>query len=416
MNDIYVVGVGMTQFGRLLERSVYDMVGEAVGLALKDAGCTTVDIGAAYYGTMTNGQFQGQTAIPGPIAMRRLGIEGVPVFTVENACATGSSAFNLATLALRAGSCDIALAVGVEKMNIPDKAKMFTAFDGGWDVSTVEENKKTLLAMGEGIVPPPGTMSERPYSVFMDVYAAICRNHMMRYGTTQRQIAAVASKNHGHSVHNPLAQFQQPFSIEQVLASPPIAYPLTTAMCSPISDGAAAAILCNAAGLKRLSAAGVDTSRAVRVLASVIQTGSTRSLDEPQKIVAHLGALKAYDQAGVSPSDVNVAEVHDASAIGEILNAESLMLVPFGEGGPAAERGDFTVGGRMPVNPSGGLESKGHPIGATGLGQIHELVTQLRGEAGKRQVDNARIAIQENGGGLYGIEEAVVAITILAKQ
>jgi acetyl-CoA acetyltransferase len=413
MSDIYVVGVGMTAFGRLLEKSVYDMVGEAVGLALKDAGCETADIGSAFYGTMTNGQFQGQTAIPGPIAMRRLGIEGVPVVTVENACATGSSAFNLATQALRAGSCDIALAVGAEKMNIPDKAKMFSAFDGGWDVSTVEQNKATLLAMGNGMVPPPGTMSERPYSVFMDVYAAIFRNHMLRYGTTQRQIAAVAAKNHQHSVHNPLAQFQQPFTIEEVLASPPIAYPLTTLMCSPISDGAAAVVLCNAAGLKRLNGAG---SRAVRVLASVIQTGSSRSLDEPFKIVAHLAAKKAYEQAGVAPADVDVAEVHDASAIGEILNAESLMLVPFGEGGPAAERGDFTIGGRLPINPSGGLESKGHPIGATGLGQIHELVTQLRGEAGKRQVSNARVAIQENGGGLYGIEEAVVAVTILAKQ
>lgn len=412
MSNIYVVGVGMTAFGRLLDKTVYDMVGEAVGLALKDAECATADIGTAFYGTMTNGLFQGQTSIPGPIAMRRLGIQGVPVYTVENACATGSSAFNLAAMALRAGSCDIALAVGVEKMNIPDKAKMFAAFDGGWDVSTVEENKKALLAMGEGIVPPAGSMSERPYSVFMDVYAAICRNHMLRYGTTQRQIAAVAAKNHAHSVHNPLAQFQKAFSIEEVLASPPIAYPLTTLMCSPISDGAAAAVLCNEEGLKRLKGAG---GRAVRVLASIIQTGSDRGLDEPHKIVAHLAARKAYEVAGVAPGDVDVAEVHDASAIGEILNAESLMLVPFGEGGPAAERGDFTVGGRMPINPSGGLESKGHPVGATGLGQIHELVTQLRGEAGKRQVANARIAIQENGGGLFGIEEAVVAVTLLAR-
>jgi len=413
MSEIFVVGVGMTPFGRLLERSVYDMVGEAVSLAVKDAGCEAGDIGSAFYATLTNGQFQGQTAIPGPIAMRRIGIEGVPVFTVENACASGSSAFNLATLALRAGSCDIALAVGAEKMNIPDKAKMFTAFDGGWDVSTVEQNKKTLLAMGEGVIPPPGTMSERPYSVFMDVYAAICRNHMQRYGTTQRQIAAVASKNHTHSVYNPLAQFREPFTVDQVLASPPISYPLTTLMCSPISDGAAAVVLCNAAGLKRLNGA---AQRAVRVLASVVQTGSDRALDEPEKIVACLAAKKAYELAGVAPSDVSVAEVHDASAIGEILNAESLMLVPFGEGGPAAERGDFTIGGRIPINPSGGLESKGHPIGATGLGQIHELVTQLRGEAGNRQVANARIAIQENGGGLYGIEEAVVAVSILAKQ
>jgi acetyl-CoA acetyltransferase len=413
MNEIYIVGVGMTAFGRLLERSVYDLVGEAVGLALTDAACRKEDIGSAFYATLTNGQFQGQTAIPGPIAMRRLGIEGIPVFTVENACAAGSSAFNLATMALRAGSCDIALAVGAEKMNIPDKAKMFAAFDGGWDVTTVEQNKSTLLAMGEGVAPPPGTMSERPYSVFMDVYAAICRNHMLRYGTTRRQIAAVASKNHQHSVHNPLAQFQKAFSIDEVLASPPIAYPLTTLMCSPISDGAAAVVLCNADGLQRLNG---NRGRAVRVLASVIQTGTSRTLDEPHKIVAHLAAKKAYDLAGVAPADVSVAEVHDASAIGEILNAESLMLVPPGEGGPAAERGDFTIGGRIPINPSGGLESKGHPIGATGLGQIHELVTQLRGEAGKRQVANARIAIQENGGGLYGIEEAVVAVNILAKQ
>lgn len=413
MTEVYVVGVGMTAFGRLLERSVYDLVGEAVSLALADAGCTTTDIGSAFYATLTNGQFQGQTAIPGPIAMRRAGFEGIPVFSVENACAAGSSAFNLATMALRAGSCDIALAVGAEKMNIPDKAKMFSAFDGGWDVSTVEQNKTTLLAMGEAIVPPPGTVSERPYSVFMDVYAAICRHHMGTYGTTQRQIAAVAAKNHAHSVHNPLAQFQTAFSIEQVLASPPICYPLTTLMCSPISDGAAAVVLCNSDGLKHLQGAG---GRAIRVLASVVQTGTSRGLDEPHKIVAHLAALKAYALAGVSPADVDVAEVHDASAIGEILNAESLMLVPFGEGGPAAERGDFTVGGRIPINPSGGLESKGHPIGATGLGQIHELVTQLRGEAGKRQVEKARIAIHENGGGLYGIEEAVVVVNILAKS
>ncbi len=412
MSEIYIVGVGMTPFGRLLERSVYDMVGEAVGLALNDARCGIPDIGSAFYATVNNGQFQGQSAIPGPIAMRRLGIEGIPVFTVENACASGSSAFNLATMALRAGSCDIALAVGAEKMNIPDKAKMFSAFDGGWDVSCVEQNKATLLAMGEGIVPPPGTVSQKPYSVFMDVYAALCRYHMKAFGTTQRQIASVAAKNHKHSVHNPLSQFRDPYGIEQVLASPPISYPLTLLMCSPISDGAASVVLCNADGVKRLN--GVS-GRAVRVLASVVQTGSARRIDEPHKIVAHLAAKKAYEQAGVAPGDVDVAEVHDASAMGEILNAESLMLAPFGEGGPAAERGDFTIGGRIPINPSGGLESKGHPIGATGLGQIHELVTQLRGEAANRQVDNARVAIQENGGGLYGIEEAVVAVNVLAK-
>ena len=415
MNDIYVVGVGMTPFGRLLERSVYDMVGEAVGLALKDAGCGTADIGSAFYATLTNGQFQGQTAIPGPIAMRRLGIEGIPVFTVENACAAGSSAFNLATLALRAGSCDIALAVGAEKMNIPDKAQDVRRLRRRLGrVDRRSRTRRRCWRWAKASCRRRAPCPSKPYSVFMDVYAALCRHHMKTYGTTQRQIAAVAAKNHQHSVHNPLAQFREPCSIEQVLASPPIAYPLTMLMCSPISDGAAAV---GAVQRRRPEAPERRRWRApCACWPASCRPASTRRIDEPHKIVAHLAAKKAYEQAGVAPGDVDVAEVHDASAMGEILNAESLMLVPFGEGGPAAERGDFTVGGRIPINPSGGLESKGHPIGATGLGQIHELVTQLRGEAGKRQVDGARIAIQENGGGLYGIEEAVVAVNILAKQ
>ncbi|MGO9756898.1 MAG: thiolase family protein [Roseiarcus sp.] len=412
MNDIYVVGVGMTQFGRLPNRTVYDLVGEAVSLALQDAKCGTADIGSAYFANATAGPLQGQTSIPGPIALRRCGIEGIPVFSVENACASGSSAFYLAALALQAGVCDMALAVGAEKMNVPDKAKMFAVFDGGWDVSTIEQNRATLLALGAGVEPPPGTVSERPYSVFMDVYAALCRNHMRRYGVTQRQIASVAAKNHWHSVHNPLSQFRDDYTIEQVLAAPPICYPLTLPMCSPISDGAAAAVLCKADGLKRVMGA---ERRAVRLLASVVQTGVARTEDEPHKNISHLAAKKAYERAGVGPGDVDVAEVHDATAFGEIANAESLMLAPLGEGGPSAERGEFTIGGRVPINPSGGLESKGHPIGATGLGQIHELVMQLRGEAGSRQVEGARIAIQENGGGLYGIEEAVVAVNIFAQ-
>jgi len=410
MSKTYVVGVGMTPFGRHLDKSLYDLSGAAIQLALEDAGCTAADIGAVYSATCTAGTLQGQSIIPGPIAARRSGIEGVPVYSVENACASGSSAFNLAVLALEAGACDIALALGFEKMNIADKAKMFGVFDAGWDITTVEQNKAALLALGAGVEPPPGSTSPKPYSVFMDVYAAFARNHMKRYGTTQRQFAAVAAKNHRHAVHNPLAQYREAMSVEQILASPPITYPLTMAMCSPISDGAAAVVLCNEDGLRRLGGG----KRAVRVLASIIQTGITRSADETEKSIGHRAAQKAYELSGVAPSDVNVAEVHDASAVGEILNAEALMLVPFGEAGPAAERGDFTIGGRIPINPSGGLESKGHPIGATGLGQIHELVTQLRGEAGARQVADARIAIHENGGGLYGIEEAVVAVNMFA--
>ena len=412
MANVYIVGTGMTPFGRAPEKSVAQLAGEAIALALADAGCSRGQVGAAFYAGATNGPLQGQTSIPGPIALRRAGFGGIPVYSVENACASGSSALNLAVQAVQAGSCDVALAVGAEKMNVSDKAKMFAVFDGGWDVTTVDENKAALLELGTGVEPPPGSVSDRPYSVFMDIYAAFCRSHMRRYGTTQRQIAAVAAKNHQHSVHNPLSQYRDPLTVEQVLAAPPITYPLTLPMCSPISDGAAAVVVCSEDGLRRL---GASACRAVAVLASVVQVGVDHPSERREQGVGRLAARRAYEIAGVAPDDVDVAEVHDATAMGEILNAEALMLAAWGEGGPAAERGDFTLGGRLPINPSGGLESKGHPIGATGLGQIHELVAQLRGEAGARQVEGARVAIQENGGGLYGIEEAVVAVNILAR-
>lgn len=412
MTKVYIAGISMTPFGRAPELSVYELVSTAIDGALNDAGCSREAIGAAYYTGATNGTLQGQYFIPGPIALRRSGIQGIPVYTVENACASGSSAFNLAVQSIEAGTCDIALAVGCEKMFVEDKAKMFSVFDAGWDVSTVEENEANLLALGAGVEPPPGTVSDKPYSLFMDVYAAFCRNHMKRYGTTQRQIAAVAAKNHQHSVHNPLSQYRQPFTIDEVLKSPPITYPLTLPMCAPISDGAAAAVVCSEDGLKRLNGA---AGRAVEVLASVVQMGVEHPSEDREKGIGHLAARRAYDLASVGPDDVDVAEVHDATAMGEILNSEALMLAPWGEGGPAAERGDFSLGGRLPINTSGGLESKGHPISATGLGQLFELVTQLRGEAGQRQVEGARVAIQENGGGLIGIEEAVLAINILAR-
>lgn len=412
MTQVYIAGVGMTPFGRHLDKSIHDLSSAAAALALQDAGADPLVIEAVYFASATNGALQGQHSIPGPIAARRAGLSGVPVFSVENACASGSSAFNLAVTAIRAGEADVALALGAEKMNIADKARMFAVFDSGWDIETVEANKATLLALGAGIEPPPGTTSDKPYSVFMDAYAAFCRQHMRRYGTTQRQIAAVAAKNHTHSVHNPLAQFRDAMGIAQVLGAPPITYPLTLPMCSPISDGAAATVVCSEAGLRKLGAAG----RAVKVLASVILTGVEHDPEEREKGIGYRTAQRAYERAGIGPDAIDVAEVHDATAMGELLNVEALGLVPFGLAGPAAERGDFTLGGRLPVNPSGGLESKGHPIAATGLGQIHELVTQLRGEAGARQVEGARIAAHENGGGLLGIEEAVVAVNLLAKD
>jgi acetyl-CoA acetyltransferase len=285
-------------------------------------------------------------------------------------------------------------------------------FEAGWDVSRVDEQVAALQHLGDGVVPPPGSESDRPFSRFMSIYAAMCRHHMKTFGTTQRQIAAVAAKNHQHSVHNPFSQYRKAFTIDEVLAAPPITYPLTLPMCSPLSDGAAAVIVCSDEGLRRI---GADRARAVRVAASVVRSFTLRGIDEPQRHITHLAAQAAYAQAGLGPGDMHVAEVHDASAMGEILQAESLGFVPLGGGGPAAERGDFSIGGRIPINPSGGLESKGHPLGATGLGQIFELVTQLRGEAGARQVHGARHAIQENGGGLVGVEEGAVAIHILTR-
>ena len=412
MTDVYIAGIAMTVFGRHPERSLEDLAGEALAGALKDAGCTVADLGVAYYSGMTNGPLQGQISIPGQVVFSKIGVEGIPVYNVENACASGSSAFNLAVQSLKAGTTDVALALGSEKMNIPDKLKAFAIFEGGWDVARAEQNYQTLVKMGEGIVPPPGSESDKPYSKFMAIYAAMCRWHMKTFGTTQRQIAAVCAKNHQHSVHNPYSQFRKPFTIDEVLAAPPITYPITLPMCAPLSDGAAAAILCTRAGLERI---GADRGRAIRVAASVIRSFTHRGVDEYEKSVGRRAALAAYEQAGLGPEDIDVAEVHDASAMGEILQSENLGLVPFGDGGPAAERGEFTVGGRIPINPSGGLESKGHPLGATGIGQLYELVTQLRGEAGARQVDGARHAIQENGGGMQGVEEAAVAIHILSR-
>lgn len=412
MEPIFIAGVGMTPFGRHLAYSVQDLTRQAVQAALQDAGCALDQLQAAYFANATQGHMEGQHMVRGQLALRAMGVQGIPIVNVENACASASTALHLAVQQVQSGSADIVLAVGAEKMVSQDKARMFAAFDGAWDVHDTAASQARLLAMGQGITPPEGSQSSRPYSVFMDIYAAMGRMHMREFGSTQQQFAAVAAKNHAHSVHNPLAQFREAFSVAQVLAAPPISYPLTLPMCSPVSDGAAAAIVCNAAGLKRLSG---EARRAVRVLGCVLQTGSERAAEDLDNHLVRKAARSLYEQTGVAPQDVGVAEVHDATAIGEVLQSELLGLVPMGQGGVAAERGETAIGGRIPINPSGGLESKGHPIGATGLGQVFELVTQLRGEAGARQVAGARIALAENGGGLAGVEEAVACLTLLGQ-
>lgn len=401
----------MTKFGKLYDFSLKDLTKIAVEEALKDAAVPKDWIETIYFANTGQGAIEGQHSVRGQVAVRPLGFEEIPVINVENACASASTALNQAIQFLKAGEGDFALAIGAEKMYPKSGVKDFSIFDSAWDVETPQENMAVLKQLERGFNLPEGAQNADNYSMFMDVYASFAKYHMTNFGTTQEQIAAVSAKNHQHSVYNDLAQYQKPFTIEEVLAAPPIVYPLTLPMCSPVSDGAAAAIVCSEEGLKKLQ----DKSRAVEVLASVVQTGSNRKPEEVEKHLTALAAKKAYEKAGLGPEDISVAEVHDATAVGEIIQVENLGFCDFGEGGPLSLEGEFSLSGRLPVNPSGGLESKGHPIGATGLGQIFELVTQLRGEAGKRQVDHAKVAIAENGGGVYGIEEAVAAITILKK-
>lgn len=402
---VWIVGVGMTPFGRHTGRGVRDLTAEAVSEALADAGLERGDIGAAFFGNTTQGALEGQLMVGGQIALRAMGFERIPVFNVENACATGATALHLAVGQVRAGAADIALAVGVEKMNVADRDRAMAVFEGAYDVSDPDGLSATLTALG-GEVDDTGAGRR---SVFMDIYAALARAHMNTFGTTQRQIAAVAEKNHRHATHNDKAHHRTPLTVEEILAARPLAFPLTVPMCAPITDGAAAVVVCGQRGLRRL--AGAD--RHVRVLACVVGTGVERPLDATDRHITRLLAERAYEEAGVGPQDVDVAELHDATAFAEIQLTELLGLCEPGAGGEAAERGVTTLGGRLPVNPSGGLESKGHPLGATGLAQVYELVQQLRGEGGVRQVDRARIGIAENGGGFHSGEEAVSAITVV---
>ncbi len=409
--NIYIVGVGMTPFGRHHALSVKDLTKWAVDEALRDAACRPQDVEVAFFGNVAQGFMEGQTSIRGQIALLPLGFDSIPIHNIENACATSSTALHLAVAQLRSGSADIALAVGVDKLHSPDKKKMFAFFDGGWDVQTPEVNLARLTALGAG-APVPSGRFESPHSVFMDVYAAFGRQVMRRFGFTQEDFAAVAAKNHTHAVHNVRAQYRQAMTVVDVMAAQPIVYPLTMPMCSPISDGAAAAVVCNEHALNRLPGA---RARAVRIRASVMRSASARDGEALSQHLTRAAADRAYEMAGVGPEDVDVAEVHDATAIGELIQAENLRLCPEGGAGAMASAGDSTICGRLPINPSGGLESKGHPVGATGLGQIHELVSQLRRECGPRQVAGARIALQENGGGLWGVEEAVAHIGIFER-
>lgn len=416
MSDVYVVGVSCTPFGKQPQRSFKDLTRQAYLELLADAGLSDGGrIGQAWFGNCGMGTF-GQRNIRGQVCFTPLVRDGlfperVPMINVEGGCATASMAFHGAWKDILSGQADFSLAIGVEKTYVEgDSARTQEIFEGGIDQFDTQEWMDYYRHAAE--------RSGRPFSVnggggtlFMDTYAMQAAYHMKTHGTTREQIAAAASKNHAMGALNPKAQYRFTVTPEEVLADREVSWPLTRAMCSPIGDGAAAALLCSASGLQAL--APEVRERAVRVRASVLTGGKYRDLDEPG--LSHVAARRAYAMAGIGPQGVDVAEVHDATSFCEIYQAEMLGFCEPGQGGPFVASGAASLGGSIPTNVSGGLVSKGHPVGATGLSMIYELVQQLRGQAGPRQVDGADIALAENGGGVIGFEEAACSITILQR-
>jgi acetyl-CoA acetyltransferase len=406
MNAI-VAGVGMTQFGRHLETGLKAIGAEAVQAAVADAGLELSDLEAAWVGNAAAGMVTGQECIRGQVILRSLGLGGLPVINVENACASGSTAVQQAASMVSAGMYDCVLALGVEKLYHEDRRKSFSAFTGAVDVEFVQTLMAALqsdASKGGASAGASGAGEKR--SMFMDIYAAVARAHMDRYGTTAEQFAMVSAKNSLHGSMNPRAQFRERLSVEDVLAAPMIAEPLTRPMCSPIGDGAAAVVL---VGEKKARELGI--TRPVRIVSSVLRSGWDHDPDEPG--AGELASGEAYTDAGIGPEDLSLVELHDASAPGEILAYEYLGLCPKGEGGRLVADGVTTLGGELPVNTSGGLLRKGHPVGATGAAQIVEITEQLQGRSGGRQVHGARVGMAQNGGGNIGTDVAAMCVTIM---
>jgi acetyl-CoA acetyltransferase len=380
MRAVYLTGVAMTRFAKQPDRTVKDLVAESVRDALDDAGLDGPGrVQACYFGNAVAGTITGQEMVAGQVTLRPLGFVGVPIVNVENACASASTAFHMAWQAVASGASDVTLAVGAEKMTHPDKARTFAAIGGSVDVETI----------------PADLPADR--SFLMDLYARAACQYMREAGATAQDFAAVVVKNQRHGMLNPLAQYGGELTVDEVLASRMITPPFTLLMCSPISDGAAAAVLS-----ARPPSAGVR----VRVAASTVRSAG------PEK-VSRVAATAAYADAGLGPEDVDCAEVHDAAASAELAIYEQIGFAAPGGGPELIRTGATGLGGRRPVNTSGGLLSRGHPIGATGLAQIHEAACQLRGRAGDRQVEGARVALTQNAGGWGGDDNLVAAVHVL---
>ncbi len=374
MREVAVIGLGMTKWGELWDKSIRDIYVETALLALDDAGVDRID--SMYVGCMSSGLFVGQEHLASLMA-DYLGQAPVPSVRVESACASGGLAFRQGFIEVASGISDVVLVSGVEKMT-----------DVGGDEAT--------YALG--------TAADQEYEgyhgiTFPGLYALIARAHMEQYGTTREQLAMVAVKNHHNGAKNPLAQFPFEVTVEEVLNSVVVADPLRILDCSPITDGAAAVVICPVDMAKKMG------KSVVKVIGSGHAT-DTIALSQRKEITwleaSYQAALKAYAMADKKPGDIDLLEVHDCFTIAEICVLEALGIVDKGKGGQAVEKGLTSLDGKIPVNPSGGLKSKGHPVGATGIAQVIEVVKQLKGEAGTRQVKNARTGLTQNMGGSGG--------------
>jgi acetyl-CoA acetyltransferase len=379
MRGVSVIGVGMIPFGKYPDRSLADLGWPAVKAAITDANIDPKRIEAAYCGTALGGMMAGQRVLG------RIGLTGMPITNVENACSSSSSALRQAVMAVRAGVHDVALVIGVEKL---------TKFGGG--VLPLEEEDWEVR---QGLNMPA-------------LYAMRAQRYMHEFGLTRRQLARVSVKNRQAGALNPDAQMRKEVTEEEVLASRPIADPFTLLQCCPTGDGAAAIVICADGVAPRYRA------DAVRVIASDLTSGrytpGFRDMTTPEITVR--GAKEAYEEAGIGPKDIDVAEVHDAFTIAELLYYEAFGFCPHGEAGAYVESGATALGGSKPVNPSGGLLAKGHPVGATGAAQVVEIVRQLRGQCGERQVAGAKIGLTHaTGGGISGFDHGACSIHIFAR-
>jgi len=416
MRDVFVIGAFTTPFKRHPDKSFRDLATEAYMGMLADAGMVDGrDIESGWFGNCGMA-FWGQNSIRAqalfqPLVEDGLFPERVPMFNVENACATASTAFSGAWKEIASGVQEVSFALGVEKLFSPEMPERMTELFN--QCSITDQQDRLVVEMNR-----VGSLTGRVFetgpdrTLFMDTYGMQARWHMWKYGTTQEQIAAGAAKNHSYGALNPNAQYRFSMTKEDVLADRPVSWPLTRAMCAPIGDGAAAALLCSREYLAELPQ--YVRERAIKIAAVSFAGGKYRSLEEPG--LTRIAADKAYRMAGIAPEDIDVAEVHDATSFCEIYQAEMLKFCEEGKGGEFIASGESGPGGKLPINTSGGLVSKGHPIGATGLSMIYELVVQLRGEAEERQVKNAEFALAENGGGVIGMEEAIASVIILQRQ